>query len=356
VIRGPVLPQLRASLWPLVKQRLDVIEAGLTAVLEGLDCAEGQLGVVEGLARDAAGAPVLVLLAVDGDALLPARVLAAAHFLRRVGDGLARAIPEGSFCPGNAGRLLVVGTDAAAALLEQVRALPVDALQVCSIESFRIAGSERFAVRWLSVAERSAPERSALPSPSAHVASAPEFIVPPERVPLWQSLAATCRRIDPEVRLHGDRYSRRITWSGQLLGDVRVVDGDLLASAATGVARELRDAHDVRVIADQLLRAYARHAGLDRQPPQPSSAVGRAARPGGSEGTLATRHTVGVRAAPGGSLRSTLAAAKLSPEEYSALGDPASSAGQTAEGTVVAEDVMRSSPSEAARPSASSEN
>ena len=356
MIRGPVLPQLRASLWPLVKQRLDVIEAGLTAVLEGLDCADGQLGVVEGLARDAAGGPVLVLLAVDGDALLPARVLAAAHFLRRVGDGLARAIPEGSFCPGTAGRLLVVGTDAAAGLLEQVRRLPVDALQVCSLESFRIAGSERFAVRWLPAAGLSSRDLAVAPSAAAHVVEQPEFVVPPERAPLWQSLAETCRRIDPEVRLHGDRYSRQITWSGQLLGDVRVVDGDLLARAATGVARELRDARDVRVIADQLLRAYARHAGLDRPPPPPAFAVGRTARPGGNEGAFAARHAAGARAAVGGSLRSTLAAAKLSPEEYSALGVPASSAGQAAEGTIVAEDVMRSSPSETARPSAGSEN
>ena len=150
MIRGPVLPQLRDSLWSLVSRRLDAIERGLTLVVEGLDCSGGQLGQVDGLARDAMGGPVLVLLAVDGDALLSARVLSACEFLTRVGDSLVTAVPEANFCSGIGGRVLLVGTEASAASLELLRRLPLPAFQVCRLEPFRLAGTERFAVRWLS--------------------------------------------------------------------------------------------------------------------------------------------------------------------------------------------------------------
>ena len=38
MIRGPVLPKMRDSLWELVSARLDQIESGLTLVLESLEC------------------------------------------------------------------------------------------------------------------------------------------------------------------------------------------------------------------------------------------------------------------------------------------------------------------------------
>ncbi|MBP8299355.1 MAG: hypothetical protein KA020_03235, partial [Planctomycetes bacterium] len=69
MIRGPVLPQMREGLWSLVAGRLEAIETGLLLVLEDLDCSAGRLGAVEGLARDAAGAPVLLTMATDGDAM-----------------------------------------------------------------------------------------------------------------------------------------------------------------------------------------------------------------------------------------------------------------------------------------------
>src|SRR5687768_16439437 len=80
MIRGPVLPQSRDSLWALVANHLDSIESGLVLAMKDLDCSDGQLGPIEGLARDANGAPVLVLLAVENDALLSARVLRAIEF------------------------------------------------------------------------------------------------------------------------------------------------------------------------------------------------------------------------------------------------------------------------------------
>ena len=367
MIRGPVLPQLRDSLWSLVSSRLDRIETGLTLVLESLDCSDGELGAVEGLARDSAGGAVLIMLAVEGDSLLPARALSAGQFLQRVGDALVRAVPEANFCPGAPGRVLLVGTEAAAAAIQHVCALPIAGLHACTLEPFRVAGRERFAVRWLATSslmagagslmagagkelamhrEHAASDRG-LPVEGTAVSGSdlqrPEFVVPPQRAELWEAVVSICERIDSAVVVHGDRFSRSISWNGNSLGDVRTVGGALVASSATGVVRDLRDLRDVRRFGDQLLRAYVRHADLDlgdshvEQPVQEESFTSRSSvNPEPNGRFAATRHAVGDRRGlPNGeSLRSSLAASKLSPEEYSALGDPASVAGSISEGSV----------------------
>lgn len=375
MIRGPVLPQLRESLWSLVSSRLDRIETGLTLILESLDCSDGELGAVEGLARDSAGGAVLVMLAVEGDSLLPARALSAGQFLERVGDALVRAVPEANFCPGVPGRVLLVGTESAAAAIQHVCALPITGLHACTLEPFRVAGRERFAVRWLATlpmiagaaAHRMASEKGialdhagvtptsdrglpAEPAEPAVVGSSlqrPEFVVPPQRAEFWEAVVSICERIDSAVIIHGDRFSRTISWNGNLLGDVRTVGGALVASSATGVVRDLRELRDVRRFGDQLLRAYVRHAELDLDLGRSDSRMepsancdhipSRSTAPADSNGRFAaTRHAVGDRrgSSNGESLRSSLAAAKLSPEEYSALGDPASVAGAISDGSV----------------------
>ena len=314
MIRGPILPQLRESLWTLVSTRLDLVERGLELVLEGLDCSGGQLGLVEGLARDASGAPVLVVLAVDGDALLTARVLAAADFLQRLGDALVAAVPEARLCPGAAGRVLVVGTEAASASLDSLGRLPVPSLQVCRLEPFRIAGGERFAVRWLPSAQVSANA----------VAAAPPFVVPADQRDLWKSVQELCNRIDPAVRVDGDRYWRRISWQGRLLAEVRLVDGVLRAEVGGAAPSELSIASDVRSFGDLLLRRFVELAGLNKE--QMPAVDACASTRGAASRLAANGRSAGVRSDTD-SLRSVAAAARLSPEEYSALGGPASAAG-----------------------------
>ncbi len=333
MIRGPVLPQLRDALWAVVAGELGVIERGLTLVLQGVDCSAGQLGLVDGLARDASAAPVLVLLAVDGDAQLAARAFAAVDFLHRVGDALARAVPEASLCPTAPGRVLVVGTDVSAGVLDQVSRIAVPGLWVCRLEPFRIGSVERFAVRWLA-SERGA---AGVASPAA---VAPPFVAPAAHHETVERLLALCARIDAGVRVDGDRYWRRITWCGRLLGDLRIVDGALHGGIAGETPRVLGTPREHRAFADRLLRRYLQAAGLSTTPSPDEDAT---AAPGRE--TTASRHAVpgwsGSPRASGDGLRSALAAARLSPEEYSALGDPASAAGGETEAAAMAVDVAR---------------
>lgn len=308
MIRGPVMPQMREGLWSLVANRLESIETGLSLVLEGLDCTGGQLGVIEGLARDANGAPVLLLLAIDGDALLAARVLSAIEFLDRVGDTLSLAVPEGGFAIGVRGRVLVVGTDTATASFEMLKRLPFTALHLCRLEPFRLAGSERFAVRWLSVAASGA---------TAIDGALVEFAVAPAQRAHWQAIVRMCERLDPAVSLSGDRFWRRITWQGNLLGQVVVVDGVLHTGGPDGVRRSVVSAADVREFADQVVRRFAELRGLvgGRSPSTDAPPGGRLAGNPGAGKSM-------TRSAAVDSLRSTLANARLSPEEFSALGAP----------------------------------
>ena len=328
MIRGPILPQLRESLWTLVSTRLDTVERGLTLVLEGLDCSGGQLGAVEGLARDASGAPVLVLLAVDGDALLPARALSASDFLLRVGDALVTAVPEAKLCPGVPGRVLVIGTEAATVSLDQLGRLPVPGLHVCRLEPFRIAGSERFAVRWMTPA----PGAELTPEPAP---DAPSFVVPEEQRDLWSTVHALCTRVDPGVRVDGDRYWRRISWRGRSLAEVRLVDGIMQATLADGSQRDLLGVADVKPFIDLLLRQFAALAGLSHTQ-RPAAGGSNPARDPASRHAANGRN--GALRTPAESLRSAAAAARLSPEEYSALGGPALAAGGDTEAAAMADD------------------
>lgn len=347
MIRGPVLPKMRDSLWELVSARLDAIESGLELALESFECGDPALGVVEGIARDAAGGPVLVLLAVEGDTLLPARALAADRFLQRVGAALPEALPEANFSHGQQGRLLVVGTESSAGLLQQLCELPLHGLEACSLEPFRVAGEERFAVRWLARGGVLQPVGVEQEGGQDGGEAAPAFCVPRAQLEVWEELHRLCRSIDPEVVVTGDRFSRRVTWSGYLLGEVFTSDGVVVGRSATGLVLALRVSRDVRRFGDQLLRAFAQRARLDMSPRpaadpvrEPNSgpraseatAVRAQANRASAEPVSAPRH--GAQADAGESLRTSLAASRLTPEEHSALGEPVASTDSQAEGSV----------------------
>lgn len=333
---------MRDSLWELVSKRLDRIESGLELVLESFECGDPALGVVEGVARDAAGGPVLVFLAIEGDSLLTARALAAERFLERVGAALPEAMPEANFSHGRRGRLLVVGTEGSASLLEQLCELPLRGLDACSLEPFRVGGEERLAVRWLSrggVRPR---------GDDAAAAEGPDFCAPRAHTDVWAELKRLCRNIDPDVVVAGDRFSRRITWSGYLLGEVQTSDGVVLGRSATGLVLRLQGPRDVRRFGDQLLRAFARRARLDlsarpaagrRAPGDPVRGASERAEVRPATGRPAAeepRHPrQGAPAPAGESLRSSLAASRLTPEEHSALGEPVASTDSLPESSAV---------------------
>ena len=169
-------------------------------------------------------------------------------------------------------------------------------------------------------------------------------MVSKERSDDWSALRSLCERMDPGIRIDGDRFWRRITLNGRMLGEVWSVDGELRAVTVDGAHRTLRGSGDVRGFGDQLLRRYMKLAGIDSGDPSPEDAGAAALRENSlRENSLrAMPHGRGGSGKAGGdSLRSALAAARLSPEEYSALGGPATMAGGEADGAALADDVAR---------------
>jgi hypothetical protein len=334
MIRGPVLPQQREGLWPLLASRLAMIEQGLALVAEGLDLSSGQLGAIDGLARDAASAPVLLALAVEGDPLLLPRIVAAAEFLERAGDSLATAVPEAKFGVGLPGRILVVGTAVHPLPFAALRRLHVRGVELVCLEPFRLADKERFAVRWLTK-DRVAAAGDVDP------AGSPEAAEPVAGLGLTEAMRATwfelerlCSRIDPAVRFDGDRFRRRVTWQGHALGEILVEGGRLVGQCAAGDRFELASRNELRVFGDRLLRHFSRAAGV-----LAPSAAAESHSPGLSG--AAPRHAAYGRsglAGPGHGLRAALMAARLSQEEYSALGGSALAADGEPGAAVVAGD------------------
>jgi hypothetical protein len=357
MIRGPVLPQSRDALWTFVSGRLHAIQPGLTLVFDGFECADGELGAIEGLARDADGAPVLVLLARDGDPLLAPRALAAAAFLERVGDGLALAIPEGGFRSGLTGRALVVavGGGAADGAARPLARQTAACLHVCALEPFRVAGKERFAVRWLRDAARPAlpPQAgagaAAMAAPVAAGAAADEPIAAPDRgdalaahgapsdtaQALWSRLEELCLRIDQGIRIDGENGQRRITWRDQTLAEVRTAADALHGTLPDGSEHALSRPADVGVFSNRLLRGYSRLAGLVFE--KRVGASGGADEDGAAVRQAADRDARDAR----DGLRAAAAAARLTPEEHSALGAPTSAVGDETERAAMASDLDR---------------
>jgi len=305
MIRGPVLPHPREALWRLVASRLGALESGLELVQEGFECSgggevgSGYTAVADALLRDAAGSPVFLVVASEADAGLAGRVLAALSFCERMGDTLGRALPEAGFVPGAGGRVLVVGHATGLSTLDLLRRLAPRGLELCQLEAFRLGGVERCAMRWLGTGQ------------GQPASGLPVFSLPEPLQPLWAEVERFVQRLDPVIVIDGDRFQRRFSWLGRLLGRIALADGALVAISADGNAAPLDGAAQVRRWCDQLFRCYLALAG----------ASGPAAAAAASSSTGAAP-AVGNRLAESGGLRASLAGARVSAEEYAALGRP----------------------------------
>lgn len=295
MIRGPIQPPPRESLWKLVSTRLAALESGLALIQEGFECSAGEVGAgyvaaADALLRDAAGAPVFLLVAGDADAGLAGRVLATLSFCERMGDALSRALPEAGFVPGSAARVLVVGPAVALTPLDLLRRLEPRGLELCQLEPFRLGGVERCATRWLGGGLGGGASSAGTPLPAFHL--------PESLLPLWAEIERFLQRLDSSIVVDGDRFLRRISWLGRPLGRVHVAEGSLVATAPGGATSLLDGPASVRRWCDQLFRCYLTLAGA---PAAPASAnANRLVDPGG--------------------LRASLAGARVSAEEYAALG------------------------------------
>jgi len=217
------------------------LEHGLAAVAEGLDCGGG---AGELLARDALGAPVVVVIACAADRTVAARVAAAHEFLARNPAVAARILPDSGFDPRLAPRILVLSAGIASHVLDALRRLAIDGLEVLEIEGFQLGDQPRVAVRRLL--------GSVLPEPA--IAALGEALAA-----AWSALGAMLARIDPTLFVDGDRHARRLLVGGRALASYRIEGGAILAQVPGGAVHRIHDTEGAMGFVDTVLR---RHASL----------------------------------------------------------------------------------------------
>jgi hypothetical protein len=303
MICGPTLVNGREGLRQLLRERAGMIEHGLRLLQEDLDCGQGR--AIDGVGRDAVGRAVLVLVGDAGDCGLPARVLQAQAFCLRNAEALERALPELgiAFVPF---RILVIGQAFDRFVLDALEGLRVPELTVCELEPFRIGGQDKIAVRMLcggtASGELDAGAEAGLRA-------------------RWSELLSLLTRLDPAVRVVGDRFARRAALRGRNLCEFWCADGQLFGVVPGAAPRPLRGSVDLRAFGDAVLRRYLElneHPMESGNGPARSGPVPAENRGSGPE----------LRSRTLDALRQSLQATRLTHEEYSALGGP------TAEATV----------------------
>lgn len=323
MISGPVLPRNHAGLWELIDGHLDDVERGLVVVERDLelepDCR------ADALLKDAAGRPVFVLLAhPELEHELPARLLALrawlvsgvallARFVRH--DGLDYELPP---------RLLALGFELPGGVLQQLRELRSAGVEVYQFCSLRIGGRERGGLMPVLGA-------SAAPGGSVQNGRLPSGIRDPKVETLGARFVDLMQRLDPDVQVTGDRYSRAFGYAGVALAELQLCDGGLQVGVPGAVpgheltngvdveADEVREFHELctpadgRHVADLVMRRYLRVLGADRST---AGALSPTRVPPAQAPESADPPALSLER-----LRATVGTSQLSPEEYSVLGE-----------------------------------
>lgn len=305
MISGPVFPRTRGGLMELVERQLDQVERGLAVLETDLELEPGC--EIEALARDAAGRPVLVLLVDPGEPRqITPRLLAARAWLAAGTPLLARALSTPGVDWSLPLRFVVVGFEVSDALVEQLAQAGGGQLDVYELRPFRIGARHLL---------------GALPRLHAAAAARSEsgFTVPGglddgEARGVCSHFLDLMQRLEPDLQVFGDRYSRSFRLDGEVLADLLVHGQGLLVTLPGVDERERRHVitsrTDCAAVVDRIARLYLERAAAELPAPgtvtQPRPAPPRSER-------VSTSPFDGIR-------RSVEDARHLSDQEYSILG------------------------------------
>ena len=299
MISGPVFPRNREGLAELVERHLDEIERGMVLVDRDLEC--GADCNVDALAMDAAGRPVFLFMAQrDTEASLPGRILTASAWLVSGVSLLRRFVPFDGLDYSQPSRMVVLGFELSAGLLEQLsqlRELGVEVYQYCSV---RVGDRERGGVfPLLGGADLEGGDADQLP----------EGVRDPQARALGGYVLDLMRRLDPDVQVAGDRYTRTFSYGSDALAELYLRNGQLSVRVpdAPDVC-SLRTQEDAQLVAEAVTRRFLEVDGVEL----PEVSQRRPATGG---------EPVDERDLSLDQIRDMADQSKLSPEEYSVLGE-----------------------------------
>ncbi|MHC4515697.1 MAG: hypothetical protein ACYS5W_18625, partial [Planctomycetota bacterium] len=244
MISGPTIPRTPDGVRGLIQRHLGVAERGLSLVVEDLELGDGC--EVDALARDAAGAPVLVFGAVPGNSRgLAMRVLSAHAWFQSHGSFLVREYADHALDPAAPVRLVVLGLDFLADTVRDLESLALENLQVHQFCSFAVGGQLRVGVTQLLGGEA---------EPQAAMFQVPSGLTPGPAADRCARFLDLVRRMDPRVTTCGDRFSRQINLSGNLLAELFVADQTPRVKICGDGEHPLDSLDDCLAVVDRLVR------------------------------------------------------------------------------------------------------
>ena len=224
MISGPTIPNNLGNLRDLVVSQIGLIEHGLRVLTQ--DLVLGHDALVDVLACDATGAPVLLFVAAPESAPgLPARVLGAQLWVRQNGSLLGEELADPDLCMEQPPRLVVVGLEILADTVADLRRREIDGLTILQFCSFTVGGRLRLGLsELLGDGLAGAPVLARGGSDPFRV---PSGIVEPPCRALCARFLDLCRKVDPRMTATGDRFSRRLFLGGRLVAALGMTAGKL---------------------------------------------------------------------------------------------------------------------------------
>ncbi len=306
MVNGPSISGTPAGVRKLVRQHLGLVERGLQPICEDLELGNG--GRVDVLAADLTGAPVLVFAVSPSEAgKLTSRLVNAAAWFRQHGPMLEPQLPEAKINLEASPRLLVLGVEILADTMQDIMGLGLESLQVYQFCQFTVARETHVGLAPLT--------------PVTGTGSGPGPLVndngqPPEGLrdegdrQLCKQFLDRAAMMDDRISVDGDRFSRRLLLGGRSLGVLEVNAQGMQFAMEEGAVLPLQCEEDSVDLLDHLLRSLL--------PPLPTR-----------EPALSGSYTAGTLATgveedrfsleP---IRQSVAASKLSADEYAALDEP----------------------------------
>ena len=325
MISGPVFPRNQNGLRELMKRHLGEIERGLDLVEQDLELEAGF--VIDALGCDAANRPVF-LFAVDrdGERDAPMRVLSTRGWLNANTPLLRRLLPDSGIDFEQTPRFVVVTFEVSDALAKQVRDC-APGCEIYEIQCVRIGGRARVgAMPRLGAASPDVEDSFALPS---GVERAVDRTVCVRFMDLL-------KRIEPDLDIRGDRYSRHFRFAGESLAELEVQGAGVVVRAVVdreGATREipLTSVDDCVEAVDCVMRHYLTVAAEQDIAPTTTTEPAESHEPKtngnghgnghGSSSSLARTESSEESPVSLQSLRETVEQSQLTPEEYTALGE-----------------------------------
>jgi len=238
-------PRTRAGLEAVFSGRAEVLEHGLTEIASRIELPE--VGSVSMLARDAAGAPVLVF--VHDGAVVAAAVQALqvhAHLAAR--PWLLQRLFEHRLPPDAAPnlRVLLAGPPVDPSALPALARLMLPDLSVCEIHEWSVAGAREQAVRAVLVHP-----------PRDDAGFSPPSGVPAHLRDLAREVMGWLERLDDDVVVHGDRFARVVKARGRPLCTLAVAGKELVLELAGGERCPLPTREAAAAAVDRVLTWFA---------------------------------------------------------------------------------------------------